>query len=252
MFYARIDNSSEFRKLLEVIKDIVPNVNLNNTNQGIDFVINEALHFVQVNLKIPVSYFSEFKCTSSLIIGLCLHDLLTLIKVGQPEDSLILQYDENMTVLKISLEAQKIPKICDFTLNLIDIDYDDCIYVEVENSGKFEMNSRELYQTCNDLSQVSEFLVINVNKMRVKFTVNTELGGGSISLKQLRGENGTHIQTFRTVNTEINLIYAKRITKAYALAERVEVKIYPEEPVVFRYIFNGVELKFYLAPAIAD
>ena len=252
MFYARIDNSFEFRKLLEVLKDIVPSVNFRINSSGISFESNEALHVVQVKLKIPVTYFSEFKCTGTFTLGTCLTDLLTLIKISSVDDSLVLTHEEGTTVLQVALEAKKIPKVCEFSLNLIDVNTEDWVYVEVETSGKFEMNSKELFGMCNDLSQVSEFLMINLNKLRVKFSVQTDLGGGSINLKQLRGENGMNIQTLRTVTTEINLIYAKRITKAYALSERVEVKVYPEEPVVFRYMFTGIELKFYLAPAISD
>lgn len=252
IFYARLDNCSEFRKLLESIKDLVPNVNLNITNQGISFESNESLHVVQVKLRIPVSYFSEYKCNGSFNVGVSLKDFYTLMKLGQPEDSLILQYMDNATVLQVSLEAPKIPKICEFSLNLIAVSENDCVYVEVQNSGRFEMNSKELYQTCNDLSCVSEFLKISVNKMRVKFSVHTDLGQGSINLKQLRGQNGMHIQTPKTINTEINLIYAKKITKAYILTDRVEVRLYPEEPIIFYYNFSGAELKFYLAPAISD
>ena len=252
MFYARIDNSAEFKKILEVVKDIVPNVNLQISDRGLSFDSNELLHVVQIKMRLPVSYFSEYKCSESLSLGICLIDLYTIIKLGSGEDSLVFQYLENGTVLKIFLEARNILKICEFSLNLINVENDDCLYVEVQNCGRFEMDSKELYQTCNDLSQISEFLAISVNKMRVKFTVRTEIGGGSINIKQLRGENGMHIQTPKTINTEINLIYAKRITKAHVLAKRVEVKVYSGEPVVFCYYFNGSELKFYLAPAITD
>lgn len=252
MFYARIDNSGEFRKLLEVLKDLVPIVNLHVTHQGISFDSHESLHVVQVKLKISISYFSEFKCTGPLAVGVSLQDMLVVLKIGHLEDSLTLQYEEGSTVIKVGLESVKVPEICDFSLNLINVNADDCVYVEVLNSAKFEMNSRELYLMCNDLSQVSEFLAISLNKIRVKFSIKSDLAGGCISLKQLRGENGMHIQTARTINTEINLIYAKRITKAHVLADRVEVRMYPDEPLVFCYVFNAIELKFYLAPAISD
>ena len=252
MFYARIDNSGEFRKVLEVVKDLVPLVNLQINQQGVSFESNESLHVVQVRLRVSLSYFSEFKCTGSFSIGVSLADLYTIMKIGLPDDSLVLEHEEGSSVMKVALEAAKLPKVCEFSLNLLNLCGDDCSYVEVQNAGRFEMSAKELYHTCHDLSQVSEFLAISLNKMRVKFSVSSELAGGCVSLKQLRGENGMHIQTIKTVNTEINLIYAKRITRAHVLAERVEVRVYPDEPVGFHYAFNGIELKFYLAPAISE
>ena len=252
MFYARIENAAEFTKILEVIKDIVPSVSLQVSDSGISIDANETFYVVQVKLKIPTSYFSEFKCIGTHTLSVHLPDFYTFLKLGSAEDSLTLQYAEGLTVLNISLEAAKVPTICSFTLNLINLKLEEIIYAEISNCGKFEINSKFLHQIFNDLSQVSEFLGINLNKLRVRFKVNSTEAGGSINLKQLKGENGTHINTPKTMNSEINLMYAKRITKAFALAERVQVKIYDGEPVIFCYSFSGIELKFCLAPAISD
>lgn len=252
MFYARIDNLGEFKKLLEVIKDIVPNVNLEITSQGISFSSNEFFHVIQVNLAIPVTYFSEYKCSGNFSIGLSLKDLHTLLKLGHPEDSLVMQTLESVSLLKISLEASNIPKICEFSLNLIILNNEECNYFNSQNYGRFEMSSKMFYHICNDLCQVSEFLKISINKIRVKFSINSDDAGGSISLKHFRSDGGITIQTPRTINTEVNLIYAKRIAKAHVLADRVEVRAFPDEPVVFTYKFNGAELLFYLAPSLSD
>lgn len=249
VFYARLDNSAEFRRIFEVVKDIVPLVNLNLSENGIFFNAYEALTVLQVKLHIPASYFSEYKCPFRTSIGISLTNFYLLTKVASHDDNLILTYAENSTVLSLSLQA-KIPKISNFSLNLITVSHIDCIYVEVNECGKFEISSKLLHQSLSDLGQVSEFLSINLNKSRIKFSIISDLAGGSINMKHVKGDSNIQINTPKTFNSQINLMYTKRITKAHILSDRVEVKMFNDEPMVFCYFFNSIELKFYLAPAI--
>jgi proliferating cell nuclear antigen PCNA len=188
----------------------------------------------------------------SLTLGIHLPDLITLLKLGQGDDSLVIQYSSGSSVIKVSLQASKTPTVCEFSLNLIQIDFEDTFYVEVDGTGRFTMNSKTLYNTFSDLGLIAEYLAINLNKMRVKFRVCTDVAGGSVNLKHVRGENGVVVSTSRTFNVEINLALAKRIAKAYSLCERVELRVYDREPVIFCYFFDGIELKFYLAPALSE
>ena len=252
MFYARINSAGEFRKILEAVREVTTSVNICVNNYGLSIQASESLYLIQVKLKIPSSYFSEFKVQGSHTLGVNLNDLVTLIKLGQADNHLILQYSCNASVIKVSLEASKLPIFCDFTLNLINLEFEDTFYVEVSNTGKFTINSKSIYSTFNDLSLISEFIHINLNKMRVKFRVCTDIGGGSVNLKHVRGENGVLVSTSKTFNIEINLALARKITKAHTLCERVEVRVYDGEPVIFCYFFEGIELKYYLAPALEE
>lgn len=252
MFYSRIESAGTFKTLLEVLKETTPLINLQVSLNGFSIEASDSLFILQTKIIIPKSYFSEFKAQGCHTIGLHIPDLITFLKIGQPEDNLILQYESGWNILKVCLQAGKTPTICEFTLNLIQVDNQEFMYSETIETGKFSIGSKILHSTFYDLSLISEFLAINLNKMRVKFAVLADSAGGSIHLKHVKGEGGVNVVTSRTVNVGINLIYAKKITKAHLLCDRVEVKVKENEPVVFFYAFDGVEVKFYLALTIPD
>lgn len=252
MFYARIESAGEFKKLLEVLKETTPFINLNISNQGFSIEATESLFIVQAHVKIPKTYFSEFKIQGTHSLGVHIPDLITILKIGQSEDHLILEYVSSSNVIKVCLQASKTPTICEFTLNLMQVDSLEGLYRETLETGKFFMASKVLHSTFYDLSLISEYLGINLNKMRVKFAVNADAAGGSVHLKHIRGEGGVAVSTSRTVNVGINLIYAKKITRAHVLCDRVEVRVRENEPIVFIYNFEGVEVKFFLALTISD
>lgn len=252
MFQARLSRLVEFRKMIDVIKDLVPDMNFEAKETGLTIMGTDTLNIVQLTIDLPACYFDEYVCEGNLVMSLSLLGMSQFLKLGDPEDALILSSKADMTVLNMLLEAPKHPKICQFTLNLNSVELEDVSAPDLPQTSLISINSRELHSICVDLSHLAEFLCIEINKARVKFSIKCQAAGGHISYKQRKGENGTHIRTFRTVKAELNLAYLKRITRACSLSDKVEIYISPDEPVLLRYKIGEGEIKYHLAPGISD
>ncbi|CAG9309895.1 unnamed protein product [Blepharisma stoltei] len=252
MFQARIAQLGDFRKLIDIVKDMIPDANLEVSEAGICLMSTDPLNILQVTINLPAIFFEDYECHEAFKMNLSLPGLSQLLKLAESEDSLIFSSAPDLTVLNLCFQAHSRPKVCEFTLNLNANIMEDVDPPELPYQTTFYINAREFHGICGDLIHLSEFLIIDVNKARVKFSIKCSAAGGSISYKQRIGQNGTLIRTFRSCRTELNLAYLKKITKAHVLSKNTEIVIHPDEPVLLKYAFGDAEIKFYLAPGISD
>lgn len=118
------------------------------------------------------------------------------------------------------------------------------------------MNSSEFTRICRELYSLNETVMIETSKGTVKFTVQGESVGGSITIEEndsSQSEDQTFIKIDESVNLAFALRYLNMFTKASVLSQQVSLHLSIEFPLMVEYKLNklGV-LKFYLAPRIAD
>ena len=82
--------SSAFRILVEVLKDILQDVNIEFDNTGIKVVAMDVSHTVLVHLKLESKNFEHYYCKQKIIIGVRMTNLFKLIKSMSNNDTLTL------------------------------------------------------------------------------------------------------------------------------------------------------------------
>jgi proliferating cell nuclear antigen len=98
-------------------------------------------------------------------------------------------------------------------------------------------------------------LNLSVDKESVKFAVSGDIGAGSITMRANNSDKSEEkliLNVSDTVSMAFALRYLNLFNKASSLSDEVVVSLSPEVPVVLKFAFNLGELKYFLAPKIAE
>ncbi len=199
MFEAKLKEGGLFKKLIESIKELVNDINLDNNSNGISLQAMDSSHVALVTLSLMAEGFDHYRCDRPMTLGISVSNLSKIMKCGGNDDSITLKAEEEPSSLNIIFENKKQKKTSDFTLNLITIDSEHLGIPDTSYSSIITMPSGEFTRICRELYQLSETVVVETNKFYVKFSVTGDVVGGSIKID---GNDSTEKEN----NTNINVI----------------------------------------------
>ena len=110
MFHAKLTDGSIFRKLVECVKDLVTEVNLDVSNSGLSIQAMDSSHVALVNLSLSSDGFEEFRCDKSMKLGINMSNLNKILKLSTQDDSLTLDCEES-TRDKLGIQFENTSKI---------------------------------------------------------------------------------------------------------------------------------------------
>ena len=114
------------------------------------------------------------------------------------------------------------------------------------------MNSFDFTKLCRELHQLSETVSIEASLESVKFSIDGEVGSGTIQINTGGKGDGTDKQ-FEKVILTFALRYLNMFNKASTLCNYVKLMLASETPLVVEYEIEQMgTLKYYLAPKIND
>jgi proliferating cell nuclear antigen len=190
MFVAKLKEGINLKKLIESIKELVTDINLDLGVSGISLQAMDSSHVALVTLNLSYEGFEEYRCDKPVTIGVNITHLSKIMKCGGNDDSITLRADDEPSALnitfenksKIKLNTLEHKKISDFHLSLITIDSEHLGIPDTQYSSVITMNSNEFTRICKELYALSETVVIETNKGFVRFVVTGEVVGGSIKI----------------------------------------------------------------------
>ena len=104
MFYAKLNESILIKKLIDSIKDLVTDINLEVSSKCISLQAMDSSHVALVTMNLSSEGFEEYRCDKSMILGISISNLAKVLRCGGNEDSLTLSCEEDPSKLKIKFE----------------------------------------------------------------------------------------------------------------------------------------------------
>lgn len=253
MFQASIAKAITFKKIIEAIRELVTDVNMEISPNGISLQAMDASHVSLVTFHLRASQFEEFECSEPQLIGINIANLSKILKCAENEDRITIRAENPASKMTFIFEGRQDDKISEFRLNLISMDCEQLGIPEQEYTAVVHMRSDEFARICRELSQISDTLMVDVNKTRVKFSVGGDLGEGEITLKHREtGKNPTCIAAEAEAVCSYAMRYLNLFNKAATLTEEVSISISESLPLILNFDFELGCLKYYLAPKVND
>ena len=169
--------SGIFKILIEALKEIIVDVNIEFSNEFIRIVKMDVTETVLINLELEASKFVEsgyYKCDytkeNPLVLGINIIYLFRLLKTINNDDILSFQVDdENPGVLDIRLENNAKSTVTKYILNLIEIDEETLKIPEFEFDTIVVYNAVSFQKIVKDMSNLgSKFIdVKSYNKQLI-------------------------------------------------------------------------------------
>lgn len=105
MFTATLENGSVLKKIVEAIKDIVNNVNLEATPKGLGMQAMDPTHVALVGLNLGEEGFKEYRADKNFSLGIKLANLNKLLKCAGNDDMITLTCEDEPTQLNLNFKS---------------------------------------------------------------------------------------------------------------------------------------------------
>lgn len=257
MFEAELKQGQIIKMIIESMKDLVKEGNLDCSQSGISLQAMDSSHVSLITLLLRAEGFNQYRCDKPIALGLSLESLSKILKCSNNDDSMSLAAEDSGDILNMTFQAKKGDRISEFQLKLMDIDTEHLGIPDTEYLTTVRLPSATFQRICRDLNTMGDTCCIAVNKDGIKFSVAGDMGTGNITLKHNaeteKEDDRVLIQMDEPVELVFALRYLTQFTKATPLSGTVTLSMSPDVPVVIEYAIEEIGyIRYYLAPKIDD
>lgn len=255
---ARLSNPQTLRKVLDAIKELVEEANLECNESGLSLQAMDSSHCSLVSMNLNSKAFEKFECSENETLGVNLVSIQKILKCGENNDILTLSTNADHSQLKFQFENGG--RFSEFSLALMDIDTDKLTIPEAEPEAKIKLSSSQFSKICRDLSQCGDTVKITVKPKTIIFSATGQLGNGSVTLNTYGStddENAVEITMDDSVD-KLELSFALKhlniFTKASPLSDTIELDLSNGRPLVvlFNLDDDSGYIKYFLAPKVDE
>lgn len=257
MFEARILKGALLKKIIEAIRELVQDANLDCSDRGIKMQAMDSSHVSLCAINLRQEDFNLYRCDKNFTLGVNTPNLAKILKCAGNDDIVTLKCEEDNDSLTLVFESPAQDRISDFDFKLMDIESEHLGIPDSEYKCTVRMPSAEFQRIIRDIAVFGDTCAISVTKEGIRFSSSGDLGTGNIMLKPNttvdKDEEAVVIDIQEPVNLNFALRYLTLFTKATALGPTVTLSMSPDIPIVIEYpIENMGYIRYYLAPKIDE
>ena len=107
VFEAKLSDGQVLKRIVDSIKDLVTDVNIDATPQGISLQAMDSSHVALVNLQLSMDGFEKYRADRPLTHGLSITNLAKVMKLVNANDSITLKCEDEPTFITIVCQNAK-------------------------------------------------------------------------------------------------------------------------------------------------
>tara|TARA_B100001057_G_C22753282_1_gene912638 strand:- start:399 stop:1187 length:789 start_codon:yes stop_codon:yes gene_type:complete len=248
--------SSAFRILVEALKEILVDANLECDETGIKMIAMDSSHTVLVHLKLESDKFEEYKCLEKKNLGINMLNFYRIIKTMNNGDTLSLFMErDSESVLGIKIENCEKNTTSTFHLNLMDLDIHDIEIPPAIFESVITMPSSDFQKIIRDMHNYADFIDIKSVEEHLIFSCK----GDFCSQETIIGETneGMSFTTNQEPDKVIQGIFALKhlvlFGKCTNLCNSIQIFLKNDYPLIIKYTVASLgEIKLCLAPKCSN
>jgi proliferating cell nuclear antigen len=257
LFEVKTVQSGAFRTLIEALKEILTEANLEFDSQGIKIMAVDETHTVLVYLRLHSDRFETYYCPAKHVLGVNMIYLFKLIKTMGNNDSLTLYLPaNNPNKLGIRMENSEKSTTTNYFLKLFDTDVEEINIPALNFTSIIHMPSIDLQKICRDMNALGEKLDVEITSSASDLIFRCI--GDFAEQETIISENSTNstmkVHKAQGAANEIvqgifQLKHLVLFTKCTSLCPSIELYLKNDFPLILRYtVANLGEIKLVLAP----
>lgn len=254
LFEIKTVQSGAFRTLIEALKEILTEANLEFDSQGIKVMAVDETHTVLVHLRLHSDRFEAYYCPQKYVLGVNMIYLFKLIKTMGNSDSLTLYLPaSNPNKLGIRMENSEKSTVTNYFLKLFDTDVEDIQIPNLNFPSIIYMPSADIQKICRDMNALGEKLDVEITSSGADLIFKCM--GDFAEQETIISENNSTIKIQKNTNTNeiiqglFQLKHLVLFTKCTSLCPSIELYLKNDYPLILRYtVANLGEVKLVLAP----
>ena len=241
-------NSKTWKTCVAAMANVVDEVGLKLTPEGVKAKAMDASHVSLVDLDLPANAFDEYDVKTATVLGVNLAELGRVMSRAKPDDELTIELDEQTNRLALAFKGASSRK---FELPLIDIAETELPEPKLQFTASATISAGQLQDALKDAELAGETVRLGLGTEG--FAVTTE---GDARSAEFALEKGSEGMVAHDVKQPAKAMYARanlsNIVKAAAPADTVTIQLGNNLPVQLDYpVADGKgRLRFLLAPRI--
>lgn len=236
--------STAVKSVFEVLKEILNDVNVYFTPQGVSIVTLDTARTSLVDLQLAADNFEEYECTEPVIAGINISNTFKLLKSITNNDVLTMSITskEYMDIEVLSESKKQKSK---FQLKLLDIDENEIEAPALKCACMTTMPSVDFQRICRDMGNIGADIAIRRHKNVMKLSCEGDFANQE-----------TTLETVEDVADDVYGIYSLKylniFTKATGMCASVQL-LQEAAFLILQYnVANLGHLKFYLATKVNE
>ena len=245
--------SSIFRILIEALKEILPDTNVEFNPTGMRVITMDSSHTVLVHLRLDGSQFEHYHCPEKTIVGINMLNLFKLVKTMSNNETLTLYIEKADTSrLGIRIENGERNTVTNFKLNLLDLDEEEIEVPPAKFSSVINIPSNDFQKICRDMSNLSSLIEIRSISNQLIFTCKGDFAQQITTMGENTSSNGiSYVEKndFEIIQGVFSLKHLVLFTKCTNLCNTIQMFLENDYPLIIAYHVGSLgEIKFCLAP----
>jgi proliferating cell nuclear antigen len=236
----RLDNPKIFSEIINIISDLVLEVRLKVTREGLNIIAIDPANVAMILFKLPSSAFSQLEVEQDEILGISLDSLKAVLRRVKAGSVLTITKHENELRLQIQDKINR-----EFNLALIEIEGEEKEIPNLSFISKVEMTSLDFAEAIEDCTVVADScsFISAPDKFNIKAkgslnSFSSEFSSDEINLE---AEEAT---------SKYSLEYLQKMVKATKLTDKIKINFGTDYPLRLDFHTPLVELSFILAPRV--
>lgn len=236
--------SSSVKAVFEVLKEIINDVNVYFTDEGVSIVTLDTARTSLIDLQLAADNFEEYECPEPIIAGINVSNTFKLLKSIGNSDILTMSITSKEYMdIEILSEAKK--QKSRFQLKLLDIDEHQIEVPELTCSCMTTMASVDFQRICRDMGNIGSEIAIARHKNIMTLTCEGDFANQE-----------TSIETIEKVEDAVSGVYSLKylniFTKATGMCASVQLMQESAFLILQYNVANLGYLKFYLATKVNE
>jgi proliferating cell nuclear antigen len=232
--------ASIFKQVVDALKEILMDVNLEFDETGMKIVALDTTHIVLVHLKLDADRFETYTCEKKLYVGINMLKLHMLIKTVSNNDVLTLFIErDDPNYLGIRIENPDKNLRTTYKLSMLDIDVINISIPPADFETIITMPSVDFQKIIRDMHNLADFIEISNVENQLTFkckgdfcTQDTIIGADkNQAITIVKNSNRSH----EIIQGMYSLKYLVMFTKCTNLSNTVELFIKNSYPLVLCY-----------------
>jgi proliferating cell nuclear antigen len=240
--YLKSIQASAIRNLFEVLKDIINDVNIYFSKDGMKIMAFDIAHVTLVDVFMAAQNFEEYTCPKDISVGVNISNIFKIIKSIRSND--VITMSVNSENLNISVFNDSKKSKSNFSIHLLDLNDEELEMDKIDLEYVTAVSSVDFQKLVRDMSNIGSEMTIKRESNTITFSCTGDFASQETIVEQMTTVPGSASGIFK-------LKYLSMFTKGTILCSVVQIlqSPIPDSHIVFHYtIANLGDVKFFLAP----
>ena len=240
-FRVVVDSTDTLRKLLLLVNDLIEDVNMMFTEDGVRIQTMDSSHVCLTSVNVDKVHFKEYVMKQQVNIGIKLSNIIRVLACMENETVAFEYHEEFPDEFVIRSKTNHV------RLKTIDIDSEEMEIPDMDVDVEIDADAGTIQKYLKNIASFGDTIRFYTDNNDVNMSTTGDIGSVVMNI------HDQNVKISGPLSASFSTRFLITFAKAANISKRVLIKLVNENPVVFEYEFDKNSwIRFFLAPKITD